>query len=268
MVEACLKAKTHYLDITGEYQVFEEVFKQHTQAESAGVLLMPGVGFDVVPSDCLAKHLNERFPKANTLELALFQKGGRLSHGTAITIAENMGKSCMIRKEGELTPVPNGKLTRKVTFEREPVETVAIAWGDIASAYRSTQIPNITVYNAVPPKLIKKMKQSNYLGFILRWRWVKNLIIKGIKKRPAGPTNEEREKAKTYIWGRVHNGLGVKATSILKLPEGYKLTYLTAVRIAQLVLEGNIPFGAKTPSQVFGADFILQFEGVKRNNTN
>lgn len=266
MVEACLKAKTHYLDITGEYQVFEEVFKQNNKAESAGILLMPGVGFDVVPSDCLAMYLKQQLPTADTLELALFQKGGRLSHGTAITIAENLGESCMIRREGVLTPVPNGELTRKVVFETQPVVTVAIAWGDIASAFRSTQIPNITVYNAVPPKLIEKMKQSNRWGFILRWRWVKNLMIRGIKKRPAGPNEQERENALTYIWGSVKNSQGLHQSALIKLPEGYKLTYLTAVRIAQLVLEGNIPVGAKTPSQAFGADFILQFEGVKRKN--
>lgn len=266
MVEACLKAQTHYLDITGEYQVFEEVYKRHTRAEMAGIMLMPGVGFDVVPSDCMAMYLKEQHPQSEKLELALFQKGGRLSHGTAITIAENLGQPTLIRKKGVLTPVPNGSLTRKVVFESEPVTTVAISWGDIASGYRSTQIPDITVYNAVPPKLIKKMKQSNYIGFVFRWRWVKKLLIKGIKKRPAGPTGQERENARTYIWGRVTNTLGLKQTAILKLPEGYKLTYLTAVRVAQLVLEGNFQKGAKTPSQVYGADFILQFEGVSRKD--
>jgi short subunit dehydrogenase-like uncharacterized protein len=268
MVDACIKAKTHYLDITGEYQVFEEIYKKDFKAENAGILLMPGVGFDVVPSDCLAFYLKQQYPMADTLELALYQKGGRLSHGTAITIAENLGESCMIRKDGVLKAVPNGELTRKVVFETDPVVTVAIAWGDIVSAFRSTKIPNITVYNAVPPKLIKKMKQSNRWGFIFRWRWVKNLIIRGIKKRPAGPTEQERETAKTYIWGRVTNSLGLKKTAILKLPEGYTLTYLTAVRIAQLVLDGKVPVGAKTPAQVFGADFILQFEGVKRKEIN
>jgi short subunit dehydrogenase-like uncharacterized protein len=266
MVEACLKAQTHYLDITGEYQVFEEVFKKNFKAESAGVMLMPGVGFDVVPSDCLAQYMKQKYPMVDTLELALFQKGGRISHGTAITIAENLGESTMVRREGKLVAFPNGELTRKVTFESEPVTTVAISWGDIASAFHSTQIPNITVYNAVHPKLIKKMKQSNQWGFVLKWRWVKNIMIRGIKKRPAGPTQEEREAAKTYVWGRATNSLGLKQTAILKLPEGYKLTYLTAVRIAQLVLDGQYSAGSKTPSQVYGADFILQFEGVKRKD--
>ena len=268
MIEACIKAQTHYLDITGEYQVFEEVYKKNYKAENAGVMLMPGVGFDVVPSDCMAMYLKQQYPLAETLELALFQKGGRISHGTAITIAENLGESTMVRRNGKLTPVLNGELTRRVTFESDPITSVAISWGDIASGFRSTQIPNITVYNAVPQKLIKKMKQSNTWGFVFRWRWVKSLIIRGIKKRPAGPTQEERDNARTYVWGRVTNSLGLKQTAILKLPEGYKLTYLTAVRIAQLVLDGKWVAGSKTPSQVFGADFILQFDGVKRKDLN
>ena len=81
MANACIKAKTHYLDITGEYQVFENMFGLNEKATAAGVMLMSGVGFDVVPSDCLALYLKEKMPNADALDLALYMKGGRISHG-------------------------------------------------------------------------------------------------------------------------------------------------------------------------------------------
>src|SRR5690606_29543889 len=150
MSNACIKAKTHYLDITGEIDVFENLYTKDKAAQDAGVLLMSGVGFDVVPSDCLALFLKEELPDAVSLEMVLLQKGGMLSHGTAITIAENAAEKCMIRRNGKIARVPNGTLTRKVDFGDKIREAVAISWGDVASAFRSTQIPHITIYNALP----------------------------------------------------------------------------------------------------------------------
>ena len=54
MVDGCLRTGTHYLDVTGEVDVFESVFARHDEARRAGVVLLPGSGFDVVPTDCLA----------------------------------------------------------------------------------------------------------------------------------------------------------------------------------------------------------------------
>jgi short subunit dehydrogenase-like uncharacterized protein len=265
MAAACIKAKTHYLDITGEYDVFESMFALDEAAKQAGILIMPGVGFDVVPSDCLALYLKDRIPGVDTLELALMTKGGRISHGTAITVAENLGDKTMVRRDGKLEEVENGSLIKKIKFEdKRKKDAVAISWGDISTAYRSTGIPNITVYNCLPPAVIKNMQRSNYIGFLLRWRPVKNFIINRIKQRPAGPNEEERETASSVVWGEVRNSFGAHAKAQLNLPEGYTLTAMTAVKIAQSILEKEPPHGSYSPASVFGADFILQFDKVKR----
>jgi short subunit dehydrogenase-like uncharacterized protein len=266
MAAACIKAKTHYLDITGEYQVYERIFKLNAAAVEAGIMLMPGVGFDVVPTDCMSLYLREKMPKADTLELALYAKGGKLSHGTAITIAENLGDATVIRRNGKLAKVHNGKLIREVVMQGEKKEAVAISWGDVSTAFRTTGIPNITVYNVLPRQIIDSMKMSRYIGFFLRMRFVKNIIIERIKKRPAGPNEIEREAATSIVWGEVSSKMGGINRAVLYLPEGYTLTAHTAIKIVQYVLENEPPSGSKTPAQVFGADFILQFAGVTRKD--
>ncbi|MDB5281446.1 MAG: Saccharopine dehydrogenase [Bacteroidota bacterium] len=266
MAKACIKAKTHYLDITGEILVFEQMFKLSDAATEAGVLLMPGVGFDVVPTDCLALYLKDKLQGADSLELGLYQKGGKLSHGTAITIAENLGESGAVRRNGKLEAVANGTLTRLIRVDQKERNAVAIPWGDVSTAYRTTKIPNITVYNILPQKLIEGMKMSNYFGFFFRSRMFKNYVIKKIKKRPAGPSDEERKTAKSVVWGEVKNPLGASKRAILELPEGYTLTAWTAIKIAQNILQKSPQPGTRTPAAVFGADFILQFEGVTRTD--
>jgi short subunit dehydrogenase-like uncharacterized protein len=64
MADACLRNCVHYLDITGEIDVFEALAARDAEATARGVMLLPGVGFDVVPSDCLAAHLKHRLPDA------------------------------------------------------------------------------------------------------------------------------------------------------------------------------------------------------------
>lgn len=266
MSSACLKAKTHYLDITGEIEVFEKLYTKDIAAQNAGVLLMSGVGFDVVPSDCLALYLKEQLPDAVSLEMTLLQKGGMLSHGTAITVVENMAEKCRVRRNGKIENVLNGTLVKPISFPDKTRDAVAISWGDVASAFRSTQIPNITIYNALPKKLINGMKWGNYFSFITRTRFVKDFFIKQIKKRPAGPNEEMRSSATSAIFGEVTNANGVKKRAVLDLPEGYLLTAQTALKITQNILTTEPPHGAKTPAQVFGSDFILQFDKVKRTD--
>lgn len=262
MAKACIATGCHYLDITGEYHVFESIYKLDEDAKKRGVMLMPGVGFDVVPSDCLVKHLAETLPQTESIEIALLQKGGRLSHGTAITVADNMGLPTMIRKQHKLVPTAPGDLVREIKFPDKSRLAVAISWGDIASGYRSTKVPNITVYNCLPKKVIDGMRTSRYFGFVFQWGWVKKLMISGIKKRPAGPSDEERKNAQSIIWGEAKNALGISKRVLLEMPEGYTITYLTATEIAKRVMEGQFKAGAQTPTLVYGKDFILSFKGV------
>lgn len=263
MVQACLQAKVHYLDITGEYQVFERIFELDAEAKKNNVMLLPGVGFDVVPSDCLSAQLKAVLPSASTLELVLMNKGGGLSQGTALTIAENMGTGTVVRKRGKLETVRNGEVTIDFSLDGKPKTAVAISWGDVSTAYRSTAIPSITVYNLLPPQVVRSFKMSNSFGFILRSSIMKKFMRSRIKSRPPGPTDQMRESASSAIWGQASNHLGISKRMLLLLPEGYTLTYLTAVEVVKQVLSGNFKTGAHTPSQVYGKDFILGFPKVE-----
>lgn len=267
MIEACLRNKAHYLDITGEIPVFEGAHDHDAVAKAAGILVMPGVGFDVVPTDCMSLYLKEQLPDADKLELCLMNKGGRLSHGTAITIAESMGMGSAIRKNGKITETKSGYTTREIDFGFTKKVGAEIPWGDVSTAYYTTGIPNIRVYNVLPKQLISSMKLSNYIGPILRMRWVKDRAIAKSKARPAGPDDKERAEAQSFVWGEVTNKAGAAKRALLTLPEGYSLTADTAVEIAKRVLDPAFSqMGFHTPASVFGSGFILEFAGTSIKN--
>jgi len=262
MVEACLRTGKHYLDITGEIAVFEALVRRDKRAKEAGIMIMPGVGFDVVPSDCLALHLKNRLPSATHLTLAFYGLG-KISHGTQATMTMNVGKGGAVRQNGEIVNVPAAWKTREIDFGEFTKTGVTIPWGDVSTAFYSTGIPNIEVYTVLPEANLRMLKLSRYIGWLLATKPAQRFLQKQI---PAGgPNEQERAKGKTFLWGEATDAEGNRVEARLQCPEGYTLTALTALNIAEKILAGNYQTGFQTPAKVYGADLILEIEETKRS---
>jgi short subunit dehydrogenase-like uncharacterized protein len=264
MVAACLATGAHYLDITGEIPVFETVLAKGEAARKAGVALIPGVGFDVVPSDCLAARLARALPEATSLVLAFYSERGSLSRGTLKTMIESLPHVGAIRRDGRIVPVPIAWDARKIDFGGRAGElwAMTIPWGDVSTAWHSTGIPNIRVYSATPPKLIRRMKRLNPLLPLAGWAPAKRFAQRWIERKVTGPSEELRETGRVFLWGEAKDAAGHAVTSTIETPEAYRLTAVSAVAGVERVLAGRVPPGAWTPSKAFGADFIAELPGV------
>lgn len=264
MAEACLATGRHYLDISGEIPGFEALAQMDEAAKQAGIMLLPGAGFDVVPSDCLAAHLKQRLPSATQLRLYIRSVRGGVSRGTARSAIENMQRGGMIRQNGELLQVPPGWKERTVDFGRGPVRVVSVGWGDVSTAYHSTGIPNVETYMAFPRSFIRGLRAMRVAGPLLYTRPVKGLLKQALRLARSGPTEEQRQNGFSLIVGEASDETGRSVMSKLKAPEGYSLTALATVEIMERVLAGDFKPGFRTPSLAYGSDFILNFEGAER----
>jgi len=263
MVEACIKSKTNYLDITGEIWVFEDVIKYSEEAKKAGIALIPGIGFDVVPTDCLAGYLKNKLPDGNKLELAFVGSKTGMSRGTAVTMAKNVSKGGFIRENGELKNVPLAYEVKEIEFAHKKQSCMTIPWGDLMTAYTQTSIPNIKVFSGASKKMINNIKKYRYLKFLLGISWIQKFVRRKIENSVTGPSEERLENGKTYVLGNLSNGKGEKVSAELITPEAYKLTAETALKAA-LKLEKTNLSGYFTPAQAFGIDFIMEFDKVER----
>ncbi len=261
VVEACLQTGTHYLDITGEINVFERHKSLDKAAKDADILIMSGVGFDVVPTDCLAAHLKNRMPDAEYLNLSV---GGlsKISAGTAKTALENISESFSVRRNGKIIQLKK-PLYGKADFGKGEVETVSVSWGDVATAYYTTGIPNISVFFQLTSSTKKIIKMNKAMKWFLSLPSIQKKLKSKIEKKVKGPDKEERENAKGIIFGEAINSKGEKVVSKLITPEGYKLTCITALEIAQRVLNGNVKPGYYTPALLFGEKLITDIDGVE-----
>ncbi len=264
MADACLQTATHYLDITGEIKTFEMIKKLDMAAKEKGIMLMPGTGFDVVPTDCLALHLKKLLPDADELQIAFASVGGGLSHGTATTMAETIGSKSAVRKNGKIVPVALGHKGMYVDFGEKKLFAMTIPWGDISTAYTTTSIPNIETYTAMKEKTFKLLKYQWLFNWLLRTSFVRNILKRKINKKPAGPSDESRAKAKSLIWAKVKNKNNVTKEARMVCPDGYTLTALSSLLITRKVLELNFKTGYQTPAGCYGPDLILEIPGAKR----
>jgi short subunit dehydrogenase-like uncharacterized protein len=266
MLEGCLRTGTHYLDINGEIPVFEGLVARNTEAKGRGVMLLPGVGFDVAPTDCLAVHLKQRLPSATHLTLAVQGQGpAGLPPGTQRTAIEMVPYgSNLVRRNGRLEVPDEGRQNRLIDFGSGPIPATCMTWGDIFTAYYSTGIPNIEGYLVLPEATRRQLALVPYLGPFFKLAVVRNLLKRAVKP---GPTVDERARTVTHVWGEVRDDNGRRAVSRLNGPEaGVIWTARSALAVVRKVLAGSVAPGFQTPASVYGADFVLECEGVTRED--
>lgn len=266
MAEACIRNKKHYVDISGEIEGFEALSLMDEKAKEAGVMLLPGGGFDVVPSDCLIAYTASRLPNASDLKLYIKSIGSGVSRGTARSGIENSHRAGRIRRDGKIVSVPNVYDSKDVNFGRGPTRLVTMGWGDVSTAYHSTGIPNVTVYMGFPKAMISVMEFTKVAGPLFYSRAARNFIkwLIGIFFAP-GPSREKNKTGFALLIAEVTDGAKTVRAK-LRTPEAYYLTALTSVEIMKRILTSDLKPGFQTPSKMYGADFILQFDGVQRED--
>ncbi len=265
LLAACLDNGVHYLDVSGEADTLDFVSGKHAEARAAGVMLMPGVGFDVVPSDCLARHVVARVSHPRRLSIGI--TGLRsASRGSARTTIDQIGKKVLVRRAGRLCMVPPASLERRFDYGQGPSASLAVSWADVVSAYYSTGVPDIEVYFEATPAVRSALIASRHLGWWMGHPPVQRYLKTWTRFLPEGPGEEERATATAVVVAEAEDGDGRCVTARLRTPEVYTFTAMTAVAIAGRVLGGDWQSGYETPSRIYGPDFVLSFPGVSRED--
>lgn len=264
MVDACLATATHYLDITGEMGVFESILHRDESAREAGIALLPGAGFDVVPSDCLAATLARALPDASHLDLAFTSDRGSASRGTLRTAVEAMPHAGAERRDGKIVPTPLAHEARRIEFGCGSRWAMTIPWGDVSTAFHTTGIPNIRVFTGTPESRIRQLRRLRPFLPLVGSTPVKRALQWWIGRTVVGPDAATRAQAKVHLWGEVRNQAGERREATLEVPEGYALTASAAVELTLRLAAGGLDPGAWTPAGAFGPDLISEIPGVER----
>lgn len=259
MITACIRSGTHYLDITGEISIFEYAHSQNLLAEEANIVLCPGVGFDVTPTDCIAAQLKQMLPDANYLALG-FDSDSALSAGTAKTAVEGFVIGGKVRINSQIKTVPLAWKTRFIDFGKGEKLATTIPWGDISTAFYTTGIPNIEVYIPISPKRLSILKRANYIRWFLGLSFIQSFLKKKAAEQK-GPNIEQLKSQLTHVWGEAKNVQGISKTIRIITANGYALTVASSLGVAEHLLKNKLKGGYRTPSQLMGSAYISRLPG-------
>jgi short subunit dehydrogenase-like uncharacterized protein len=262
MLAGCLRAHTHYLDITGEIAVFEAIFARAAEFQKAGIVVMPGVGYDVVPSDGLAALLKQELPDATQLTLAFGRSDPASSRGTLKTMVEATPYGTQMRQDGRIVRVDRPSPMMHVPPAGPPIQVIPVSWGDVSTAYHATGIPTITVYFAASAAERRQLAMPRLAQQVIGLAPVQALLKALIGRFVWGPSDEALSRGEMWLWGEVRNSAGKTAAMHMRTPSGYAYTADAAVTSTLALLRGVVPPGAYTTSMAFGANFTLGLRGV------
>ncbi len=260
MMNACIKAKAHYLDITGEIAVFELGQSFHARAKEAGVVICPGVGFDVIPTDCVAAALKAALPDATHLSLG-FDSSSAMSPGTSKTNIEGLAKGGKARVNGDIITVPMAHKVRRIDFGGGTKQAMTIPWGDVSTAYHTTGIPNIDVFIPASSAMIFGARLSRFIRPLLAMSSVQQWLKARIEKAVKGPGEEKRSQQHTDVWGEARNTQGQIKTARIRTENVYSLTITGALAVIDHLMQQQPEGGAYTPAKLVGADLVTRLPG-------
>lgn len=263
LIRACLATHTHYLDITGEIDVFENTFSYNEAAHKIGISLISGCGFDVIPTDCLNAYVADQVPAAEELEAGVVGFS-QTSAGTTKSVLEIQPFGTRLRRDGDIVAAPFGSLSKTLHMPSGDYAALSVPWGDVSVSYHTTGIPNITVYLHMPRPMMTLAKLgAPLMGWLTRSGTFRRAAGALIDRFASGPDEHTRHTVQSYIWSRASNASGMSAEAWLITPEPYEFTARAAVPAVERTMEQQI-HGALPPALAFGTDFVLDIEGVTR----
>ena len=278
LVEACLRGGVHYLDLATEVNDLETVRRLDARAREAGVMLLPGLGFGMVPADAMAARLRRRLPDAVRLRLA-FETAGGLPAGALERLRRRLGSPGFRRLDGELVAAAPAAQRRTVDLGGGAREAVLDPWrGDVVTAYWSSVYDAIEAYAVYPAPLRALLRLARgggvrrllgggaarrVLGLGDLWR----SILGTAPSRAGSSGTTAAERRASLVWAEAEDAAGDRAVGRLRGPEASLLTARVALWAVQRVLAGRVRVGFQTAVTAWGPDLVdrlaAEVEGIE-----
>jgi short subunit dehydrogenase-like uncharacterized protein len=266
LVTACIRHGVHYLDLTGETRVIEAAAQQDRYARATGTMIMPAVGFDVVPSDCLAAHVCRRAgPAVTSLHIGVSGLES-MSRGAALSIIDTLDRPVLARRNGRLTPLGAGGRARSFDFGAGPRAATAVTWGDLSTAYFSTGVGNVTTYFEGTFAVRTHARLARAFGGMVAFTPWQSMLSGLVPFLPEGPSAAVRGRRTAAVVVEAEVDGRIVARARAQTPEAYTFTTESALAIATRVAGGDYEPGFQTPSRVFGPDLLAAMSGVRRQD--
>lgn len=153
MIEAVLRARIHYLDVSAEQQAVLDVFERFSgAAKAAAVTVVPAMAFYGGLADLLATAALGDWPDADAIDIAVALDSWHPTAGTRLTGARNHYRRLVVaggKLEPLADPPPSGRWTFPAPFGRQ--ETIALPFSEIVTLSRHVRSAEVHSYMNLAP---------------------------------------------------------------------------------------------------------------------
>src|SRR5262245_34282492 len=217
------------------------MWSREAEIKRAGITAVPGAGFDVVPTDCLAGYVASKLERPASLVIAL--RGlESASQGTLRTAIRQISKPVLCRRTGAIVALGD-RSPRWIDFGSGDEPCVPVSWGDVATAFHSTGVGNVTVYFRRTKLLRSADILGKLFGPVLRSRIGQRALAAIVRSLPEGPSEAQRIGHRATIWAEAIDGSGRSAKASLSTPDAYDFAANSAVEISSRISSLSAPLG-------------------------
>lgn len=239
VIEAALRARIHYLDLTAEQRVALAAFEKFSDAARiAGVLIMTSMAFYGALGDLLATAAMNDWTAADDIQIAVALDSWKPTRGTRLTGQRSSGRRLMFSNNRLL---PMGEPASKLNWAFPPPlgeqEVVELPLAETVIISRHLRVPEIHAYMNLAP--LDDLHSPTTPG--------------------PTPADERGRSAQKFLMDvKVRRG-NEERRAIAAGRDIYAVTAPIVVEAAERILAGDIGVtGAAAPGEIFDAEAFLR----------
>lgn len=281
-VEAAIRNRVAYIDITGEPAFVRRIFEEWgPQAEAAGVPLLTAFGYDYIPGNLAgALALEEAGDAARAVDVGYFVEGSgkrspkNFSLGTLKSLRASSAATQFAFRDGRIIDERSAK--HVFAFEVGGKKRTAVSIGSSEHLALPRSFPQLEDVNVGLGWFAEASRAISVLGAVTdaagKLAPVKKLMDAAARpgksqhksssadKAPVGPSESSQATAQSLVVALTRDAQGKQLSQVvLRGPNAYPLTGGTVAWAAQRIIDGQCNgTGALGPVEAFGLDALRE----------
>ena len=251
VIEACIAAGAHYVDITGEQPFMRAMHhKYHVPALRAEVAVVNAMAFEYALGDCAVAVTAEGLRRPlRSLDVIYAWGGAASSRGTRRTVLRMLGTRGWVRRDGGFYPQAPGsghRTTRLASGKK--LHAVAFGAGEVVTAPRYLEVDDACgwmVMGSLSARVVPILAPALPVAVPL----LRPLLERAVTRKP-DPTPEDRQESGFTIRVELEAADDTRRAAEVHGSDPYGITATAAVQGALRAMNPEAPAGVLAPSQL------------------
>ncbi|MFZ1395311.1 MAG: saccharopine dehydrogenase NADP-binding domain-containing protein [Candidatus Promineifilaceae bacterium] len=252
-VEQCLLRGIHYVDITAEDSILQQIEALDVVAKAGGSTAVLSVGLSPGLTNLLIRHIQTQFENLHQADIHIFLGLGE-AHGAAPArwTLQNLNASFTVQENGKSRQVSSFGEHKIVRFSHGLGErqVYRFNFADQHVVTRTLNLASVSTWVTFDPALMTRLMAfmcQTGLSKLLRYQWIEAMTVKLSTMAQRG---SDKFGVQVVGQGEINGRVQTKAVAITGSGQG-RATGLVTARVVEQLYATNFPSGVFHSEQLF-----------------